>query len=452
MKILLISPRARLERKTATGLMIPQLALHILQGLTGPGHAVKIVEEETAAVDLHEDCDLVGISCMTANAPRAYWLAREFRRRGRKVVLGGVHPTILPDEALQHADSVVVGEAEGVWEQVLEDAQAGCLQPKYHHGNLPLDRYIPLKFREETRKRLFDVLPVMSTRGCPYSCDFCCVSNLFGKTIRHVPVANVVRDIQESGGKAYIFLDDNIVGNPTYAKALFQAIRPLRIKWVGQSSISFVRDTQLMKMAADSGCVSLFFGLESVTPAQMNAMRKSIKELHQVEAAIRKVKDYGIHFHASLVFGFDSDTPAVFGETLEFLQKNRIGTASLNVLTPYPGTKTYDQLKAQGRLLTDDWQYYDHSTVVFKPKSMTPYELQNGTNWVRSEYTKFSSILGRLPGNLAHPLLFLAMNLAAKKGVQEDLARLPILDGEVFNAVSPAGTQPQAGKGTTLVG
>ncbi|MBN1596397.1 B12-binding domain-containing radical SAM protein [candidate division FCPU426 bacterium] len=433
MKILLISPSIQLDRKTAHGLMIPQLALHILQGLTNPEHQVKIVEEETDTVDLDEDCDLVGISCMTANAPRAYRLAREFRQRGKKVVLGGVHPTILPDEALLHADSVVVGEAEGVWEQLLEDQQAGRLQRKYHHPNLPLDRYIPLKYREETKKRLFNVIPIMSTRGCPYHCDFCCVSNLFGNKIRHVPVANVVRDIQESRGKAYIFLDDNIVGNTVYAKELFRAIKPLKIKWVGQSSISFVRDTTLMKMAAESGCVSLFFGLESVSEIQLKTMRKSIKELYKIEEAIKKVKDIGIHFHASMVFGFDGDTQAIFPQTLEFLAKNRIGTASLNILTPYPGTKTYDQYKREGRLLTADWRYYDHSTVVFKPKSMTSYELQTGTNWVKNEYSKLSSILHRLPGNLAHPLLFLAMNLAAKKGVKHDQARLPLLAGEIFS-------------------
>jgi radical SAM superfamily enzyme YgiQ (UPF0313 family) len=432
MKILLISPSTRPDRKTADGLMIPQLALHILQGLTGPEHQVKIVEEESDPIDLNEDCDLVGISCMTANAPRAYQLAREFRQRGRKVVLGGVHPTILPDEALRHGDAVVVGEAEGVWEQLLADLSLGRLQRIYHHPNLPLDRYIPLRYREETKKRLFNVLPVMSTRGCPYACDFCCVSDLFGKKIRHVPVANVVRDIEESQGKAYIFLDDNLVGHTAYAKELFRAIRPLKIKWVGQSSISFVRDTELMKLAAESGCVSLFFGLESVSESQLQALHKTIKDINKLEDAIKKVKDFGIHFHASMVFGFDTDTPAIFPETLEFLQRNKIGTASLNVLTPYPGTKIYNRFKAEGRLLTADWRYYDHSTVVFKPQGMTPYELQTGATWVREEYTKLSAILHRLPGNLAHPLLFLAMNLAARKGGRDDLARLPKLVEEIF--------------------
>jgi radical SAM superfamily enzyme YgiQ (UPF0313 family) len=433
MKILLLSPCQDENRKTDTGLMIPQLALHILAGLTPPEHDVKIVEEECEDLDLEEAYDLVGISCMTANAPRAYQLAREFKRRGRTVVLGGVHPTLLPEEALAVADAVVEGEAESVWEQLLADFAQGRLQRKYH-GPIPtLERYIPLHQRQTVRKRLFNVLPVMSTRGCPYSCEFCCVSDLFGTKIRHVPVANVVRDIEESRGKIFIFLDDNIIGNPAYAKTLFEAIKPLKIKWVGQASISFVRDTRLMKLAAESGCAALFFGLESVRESQMQKMRKSIKSVSDLEAAVNKVRDIGIHFHASLVFGFDDDTQEVFPETLAFLQRNKIATATINVLTPYPGTKIYQQFKAEGRLLTENWKYYDHSTVVFKPKHMSPYELQAGVNWVKREYTRLRAILGRLPANWAHPWLFLAMNLAARKSKHVDPQRLRELNAEIFN-------------------
>lgn len=432
MKILLLSPGTDVSRKTRTGLMIPQLALHILAGLTPPEHEVKIVEEEIEDIDLEEPCDLVGISCMTSNAPRAYYLAGEFKRRGKTVVLGGVHPTLLPEEALAAADAVVQGEAEGVWEQLLADFAQGRLQPRYHGPSPSLERYIPLHNRQATRKRLFNVLPVMSTRGCPYSCEFCCVSDLFGKKIRHVPVANVVRDIEESGGKIFIFLDDNIIGNPAYAKALFAAIKPLKIKWVGQASISFVRDTHLMELAVQSGCAALFFGVESVLASQMQRMRKAVKTIPDLEAAIKKVRDMGIHFHASFVFGFDDDTPAVFPETLEFLQKTKIATASINVLTPYPGTRLYEQFKAEGRLLSTDWKYYDHNTVVFRPKHMSPYELQTGVNWVKREFTRLRAIFGRLPANWSHPWLFLAMNLAARKSKHEDPARLPELITKVF--------------------
>jgi radical SAM superfamily enzyme YgiQ (UPF0313 family) len=427
MKVLLISPSIATDIKTPEGLMIPQLALHILEGLTPPEFEVKTIEEETEKINLDEDCGLVGISCMTANAPRAYHLAQEFKKRGRKVVLGGVHPTLLPDEALRYADSVVVGEAEGIWEKVLEDFKNGALQRTYHHPKPSLERYIPLKFRKDTKKRLFNVIPVMTTRGCPYSCEFCCVSDIFGKEIRHAPIRNVVRDIEDSRGKIFVFLDDNIIGKPSYAKELFKAITAYKIKWAGQASISFVHDVELMKLAADSGCAALFFGLESVAEAQLKTMRKSIKEIQGIEDAIKRVKDFGIHFHASMVFGFDGDTKDTFPETLNFLQRNKIGTASFNVLTPYPGTRIYEQLKREERLLTTDWKYYDHSTVVFKPKNMTPYELQTGEIWVKREFTKISSILRRLSGNLSHPLIHLALNFGSRKNVKADFVRLPKL-------------------------
>jgi radical SAM superfamily enzyme YgiQ (UPF0313 family) len=432
MKILLISPVSNPDIKTPTGLMIPQLSLHIIEGLTPAEHEVRIVEEEIEDINLDENCDLVGISCMTSNAPRAYYIAREFRKRGKKVILGGVHPSILPEEALQYADSVVVGEAEGVWKQVLEDVKKGSLQKQYHFPKPLLDKYIPMKYRESTKKRLFNVIPVMSTRGCPYTCEFCCVSQLFGKEIRHVPINNVVRDIEESKGRIYIFLDDNIIGKPEYAKELFRAIKHLKIKWVGQASISFVNDTELMKLAAESGCAALFFGLESVSETQLKKIRKSIKEIGKVEEAIKKVKDLGIHFHASLVFGFDSDTKAIFPETLEFLHKTKIPTASFNILTPYPGTRVYEQFRNEGRLLTNDWKYYDHSTVVFKPKNMSPYELQSGEIWIKKEFSKISSILKRFPANLSHPLLYLAMNYGMRKNVKIDNIRLPVLASEIF--------------------
>ena len=218
-------------------MLMPQLALFILQGLTPKEHQVVTVDEEAEDIDLEQDCDLVGISFMTSNASRAYWLAQEFKKRGRTVVLGGVHPTLLPDEALPHGDSVVIGEAEGVWAELLEDYQNGCLKKRYHNPRPDLSKYVPKDFSKITKRHLFGLVPIMTSRGCPYHCDFCCVTDLFGKEIRHIPVDNVVRDIKESGRKRFMFLDDNIIGHASYAKELFAALKPLNISWVGQSSI-----------------------------------------------------------------------------------------------------------------------------------------------------------------------------------------------------------------------
>ena len=414
--------------------MMPQLALNLLEGLTPPQHQVTRVEEEIEKIDLDTDCDLVGISSMTSNAPRAYYLADEFRKRGKKVVMGGVHPSILPDEALAHADSVVIGEAEGVWEQVLEDCKMGKLRATYHEPFPSLEKYVQIRHRRGTRKRLFGAVPVMATRGCPYNCDFCCVHDVFGRKIRHVPVDNVVRDIVDSEGKTFLFLDDNIIGDPKYAKQLFQAIKPLNIRWGGQASISFVKETEMMRLAAESGCMGLFFGLESVSKSQLEAMRKSPKDIEHVEEAIKRVKDLGIHFHASMIFGFDNDTMDVFPETLDFLDRSRVSSASLNVLTPYPGTRTYQQYRDEGRLITDNWRFYDHNTVVFKPRHMTPLELYAGRLWAVQEFTKFSATAKRCFTDFTHPLLHLAINVGTNKSINNEMKNFPGVATQLYPA------------------
>ncbi len=433
MKIILISPTIDAKKRTNKGLMIPQLALYILKGLTPPEHEVEIIEEETEPIDLDQECHLVAISCMTANAPRAYELCEEFKKRGKTVVLGGVHPTILPDEALQYADSVVVGEAEGVWETLLSDFQTDNLKRKYYNPAPDLGKYVPKDFSRIIKKRLFHLVPIMTTRGCPYNCDFCCVTNLFGKKMRHIPIENVVRDIQESGAKNFMFLDDNIIGHPQYAKELFRAIKPLKIKWVGQASVSLlVRDGAMMKLAAESGCKALFFGIESVSEEQLKSMHKAIKDIEHLEMALKKIKKMGILIHASMVFGFDSDKKEIFKDTVRFLIKNKVSTVSFNILTPYPGTKIYEELKKENRLTTTNWRYYDHNTVVFKPKNMTPYELQIGKFNARKKFYKRWSVLKRLSGNLYNPLIYFATNYGHMKQVKVEGKRIEKLKSELF--------------------
>ena len=433
MKILLISPAVDAEKRTNKELMMPQLALYILEGLTPHEHEVKIIEEESDHIDLEQDCNLVGISCMTANAPRTYELCQEFKKRGKTVILGGVHPTILPDEALQYADCVVVGEAEGVWETLLKDFQNNNLKRKYHDPLPDLGKYVPKNFSKINKNRLYNLIPIMTTRGCPYNCDFCCVTNLFGKKIRYVPIENVVRDIQESGKKNFMFLDDNIIGHPKYAKALFKAIKPLKIKWGGQASVSLlVRDDELMQLAAESGCKALFFGIESVSEEQLESMRKAIKEIEHLEKALKKIKKSGILIHASMIFGFDNDTKKIFNETVQFLIKNKVSTVSFNILTPYPGTKIYEDLKNENRLITTNWRYYDHNTVVFKPKNMTPYELQIGKVNARKKFYSISSVLKRLSGNLYSPVIYFAMNYGHMKQVKVEAKRIDRLKSELF--------------------
>lgn len=436
MKILLISPVKDVNFRTNKGLMMPQLALFILQGLTPEKHQVKIIEEEAVPVNLDEECDLVGISCMTSNAVRAYEIATEFKKRNKTVVMGGVHPTILPDEALQYSDSVVIGEAEGVWEQLLLDFENGNLQQRYHNPSPDLSKYVPKQFAALKSKRLFNIIPIMTTRGCPYNCEFCCVTDLFGKKIRHIPVENIVRDIKESKAKNFMFLDDNIIGHTKYATELFTAIKPLKIKWVGQASISFAKDTAMMQLAADSGCRGLFIGLESVSETQLKEFRKSVKDLAELRSSIKKIRKMGILINASMIFGFDNDTADIFDTTYEFLKKNKISTVSFNVLTPYPGTETFRKMESSGRLINKNWKYYDHNTVVYKPINMTPYELQSGKTHTRKKFYSFSSIMYRLMGNLFSPHIFLAMNYANYKQTKVELKRLETLKSQLTDFTS----------------
>ena len=434
MKILLITPSVDPNEKTNKQMLMPQLALFILEGLTPKEHQVVTLDEEAEEIDLEQDCDLVGISFMTSNASRAYWLAREFKKRGKTVVLGGVHPTLLPDEASPYGDSVVIGEAEGVWAELLEDYQQGRLKKIYHNPRPDLSPYVPKDFSRITKRHLFGMVPIMTSRGCPYNCDFCCVTDLFGKEIRHIPIENVVRDIKESGKKIFMFLDDNIIGHRSYAKELFAALKPLKISWVGQSSISLlVKDDELLKLAVESGCKGLFIGLESVKEAQMSSMRKSFSSLRGLENGLKKLRQAGIFVLASMIFGFDEDTKDTFDETVRFLIKNKVHSVAFNVLTPYPGTKTFRKMKEEGRLLTDDWKYYDHSTVVFQPKNMSPYELMVGKIGARKKFYGLWSILWRLRANLRHPLVYLAMNWGHFKGVRVEEKRLALIKRDLYD-------------------
>ncbi len=424
-KILLISPCKDVAERTPSALQIPEIALQVLAALTDKRHDVRIVMEEFEDLDLSLTPDLVGLSLMTANAPRGYVIADHFRRKGAKVVIGGMHASVLPEEAQQHADAVVVGEGEAVWPEVVAGAEAGKLKPLYKSEE-PVDlSKVPHPRRDlGVRKRFMNVNPVMTTRGCPYSCEFCTVSKVFGRTIRNFPIDWVVEDIKLSGRRYHLLLDDNVVGRPDYAMELFRALKPLKIRWVGQASMSLANREDLLRAAYDSGCRALFFGMETVSEESMKRMRKSFRDQKDLADAIRRIQAAGVRFHASVVFGFDSDGPEIFDETLRFLLETRIHSATFNILTPYPGTEVYENFKREGRLLTEDWQHYDHTTVVFQPARMTPLELAEGQLRVRRAFYRLGSILKRLPYNTRHPMFFLGLNLGMRFASRR--ARVPL--------------------------
>lgn len=418
MRILLVSPRSDFPDITPGWLRIPQLSLHILAALTDPEHEVSIVEEEYEPMPLGEHWDVVGITVMTATALRAYELASIFRSKGVKVVLGGIHPSVLPEEAAEHSDAVVVGEAEGIWPKVLYDITHDQLK-KFYFNLKPDISTSPLPLRKKARPFLGltpYVMPVMASRGCPYDCEFCSVYKVYGRSQRHIPVERIVEDIKQNEAKRVMFLDDNIGGAPSYAMSLFQALKPLKIRWSGQASIRFILNDELFKAALCSGLEGLFVGVESVESDAKMSMRKSLDSIELYEKAIKRCHSTGVIFHASLIFGLDEETQDVFENTLDFLMRNSIHSVSPNILTPYPGTRLFERLKGEGRILHTNWSYYDHATVCYQPKNMQPEEMAEKYLEFRRNFFSYFSIVRRVYYQLrVAPLISLGINYAQRK-------------------------------------
>ena len=423
-----MSPCQHATHRTPSALQIPEIALQVLAALTDERHEVRIVMEEFEDLDLSLEPDLVGLSLMTANAPRGYEMADHFRSKGANVVIGGIHASVLPEEAQQHADAVVVGEGEPVWPEVVADAEAGRLKPLYQ-AEEPADlSTIPHPRRDlGAVKRFMNVNPLMTTRGCPYDCEFCSATRVYGRKIRTFPIDWVVEDVKLSGRKYHLILDDNVIGRPDYALELFKALKPLKVRWAGQCSLSLANREDLLRAAYDGGCRALFVGMETVSEASMKRMKKSFRDLQDVEDAIGRFQAVGVRFHASVVFGFDTDERGIFDDTFDFLMKCRVHSTTFNILTPYPGTAVYESLKREGRLFTEDWRHYDHTTVVFQPARMTPRELAEGHHRTRLRFYRLRSILKRLPHHLRRPVLFLGVNLAMRFAGRR--AALPLAPG-----------------------
>jgi radical SAM superfamily enzyme YgiQ (UPF0313 family) len=423
MKLLLISPRSSAKR-SPVGFKVPQVALQIIAAHTPENIEVSMVDEHISDIDFSKDYDLVGISIMTATAKRSYQLAKIFREKGSKVVFGGIHASVMPEEAIKFGDAVVIGEAEGSWSNLVDDFKQNTLK-KYYQSKEPDLSTAPLPKRDSRIDR--SVLGVKcpgfyTSKGCPYDCEFCSVSNVYGKKIRTVPIPHVIKDIENSNSKIYLSLDDNVVANPKYAKELFREMAPLNIEWGGQCTVTIAGDDELLQLCWKSGCRGLFIGLESVSTTAVRKMRKTLKSLKENEEAIKKIQDAGIIFHPSFVFGLDDDTKAVFDETLEFLYRNKIATATFNVLTPYPGTRIYRRLKQEGRLISEDWNHYNHSTVTFRPKNMTERELAEGYFFLKKEFYSLSNIARRVArlSEISYPgfaqfMFILFNNIAGKQ-------------------------------------
>jgi radical SAM superfamily enzyme YgiQ (UPF0313 family) len=385
------------SQKVIKTIWFAHLTLTTLAALTPPDIEVKITDENVEPIDFEEDVDLVGVTGMVLHAPRAYQIAQQFRQRGIPVVMGGPHASSCPLEAKGHVDAVVIGEAENVWKGLIEDLKKGCLKPFYKADTYCSMKGIPPPRLDLLRKDAYmTVNCVQTTRGCPHQCDFCHVTHFFGKTYRCRPVEEVIEEVKRLEGDFIVFIDDNIAGKRSYAEELFTRLKPLKKKWASQASLTLTRDPELLRLAAESGCVSLFLGVESLSSENLKEVNKAFNQVYQYEEAMRSLHDYDIMILAGFIFGLDHDDEGVFERTLRFCERNRIELPTFFVLTPLPGTPLFQRMESEGRLLHKDWTKYNGETVVFKPKLMTEETLQHGFHWVCKEAYSWGSIFKRV--------------------------------------------------------
>jgi len=412
MRILLIMPDARIHRLRLGPVQISfreaPLTLTTLAALV-PRHlnaTVRIVDESVGTrVPLEEPFDLVGISCLTGTAPRAYGLADHFRARGIPVVLGGVHVTLCPDEAAPHADALVTGFAERTWPRLLEDFARGTLQARYEDDGSHMDA-LPDP-RRDLQKRFGYMAPntVSATRGCKAACDFCSVpAARFGWHTR--PVGQLIDEIRRIRSRRFVFNDVSLLEDREYAAELFTALRPLRKKWGGLCTTCIGADEPMLELMAQSGCVYLLLGFESVSDSALYEMRKPFNKREAYPELMRKLHAHDIAVQGCFVFGFDQDRATVFDDTVEAVQQLKIDIPRYAVYTPYPGTAAYLRLKREGRILHEDWQYYDTQHVVFQPAGMSPEALDRGFRRAWKRTFTLPAIMQRtlrlLLGNLAY--------------------------------------------------
>jgi len=389
----------------------PYLALTTLAALTDDTWNVEIIDENVDNIDYGHLPDLAAISIMTPLAPRGYEIADRFRKAGVPVVLGGIHPTMMKDEAKQHADAVLLGEAEETWPQMLTDFRQGSLQSFYGPAGFCSLNKLAIPRRDLlNRKAYFFVNSVQTTRGCPFDCEFCSVTSFYGRTYRFRPVADIIDEIGHMEKGYIFFVDDNIVGNPAHAKELFRALIPLKIRWFSQASLSVVQDRELLSLAHKSGCKGLFIGFESLSQESLKAMGKSVNRVAEYGEAIKQIHDQGIGIQGSFIFGTDGDDELVFSDVLRFVEKTHIEAVMFSVLTPFPGTRIYETLTREGRIMDTNWEHYDMNHVVFEPKRMTAQRLQQGFDWAYDQIYGYRSIATRLFPFTRNALFFAVQN------------------------------------------
>jgi radical SAM superfamily enzyme YgiQ (UPF0313 family) len=405
-KVLLINPAEETNlHSNIKVLAIPPLNLAMIARYTPEHYEVQIIDEAVEPLDFDTAADLVGITCMTPLAPRAYEIAGEFRKRGVPVVMGGIHVSYMPEEALRYCDTVVSGEAETLWPKVLEDFEQGRMQRLYRTCEQPDIENLQAPRRDLLRGKYF-VETVQTGRGCPINCNFCSVTAFNGPRYRLRNIDNVINEIKQIKSKRIFIVDDNIVGSGhkyiRRARELFQRLKECDKEWGAQTCLNIVEHDDLLKSARDSGCRGLLIGFESLDAGSLNAMHKPVNlrpNTKNFSDAIRKIHDHGIAIVGCFIFGADSQDKDAFRRTVDFALENGIDAIQMTLETPLPGTAFYRQMVEEKRLLLtnypNDWKHYNIFEPVFQMRSMTPTEAYDGLRSAYAEISSFRSSLRR---------------------------------------------------------
>lgn len=394
----------------------PFLGLPQIAALIPPRYRITIADEQISPVTGREEADLVFITCLTHTAYRGYALGDAFRKRGIPVVMGGIHVSVMPDEAGPHADSVVIGEAEPLVPRIITDFEKGELAAVYQGKQVANLDDIPIpETALLTRRHHFYLSAIQTSRGCPHDCDFCAVPGISGRTLRVKSLATVEKELlalQRLKSRTLFIVDDNFLIQKERCLAVMALIQKYGFRWMGFSNLSVSEDDAFLAALKDSGCMSLFIGFESLRAnAGMNKNRLYAGS-DAMGRAVSRIHARGIGIQGSFIFGFDSDTMDVFKETVSFIQENGIELPNLCIYTPFPGTPLYTAMKKDNRLLHQDWSKYDMNHAVFHPRHMTPQELQQGYAWALKYVSSPSSIISRLKQRGGPYMHFLVANFS----------------------------------------
>jgi radical SAM superfamily enzyme YgiQ (UPF0313 family) len=438
MKILLISPERERKKEEAFLFRLSFLNLPYIAAATPPGVEVKIVDEAFEKINFEEKVDLVGITAQTPVALRAYQIADEFKKRGIPVVMGGVHASMLPQEALQHVDAVVVGESEEVWPDLIEDLRRGQMRRIYVGSEFVNPSDLPLPRRELLNEKFYFPLKLLeTTRGCPHHCDFCGVSKFFGFRYRNRPISEIERELKTLSQKGPVMnpvfkkilslfskdlpyflkrrllyiIDSNIAGDRRFCLKLFSLLKEFDLLWYGHAPVSIAFDQKLLEGFAQSGCIAINIGFESFSTKNLNAMGKGFNQPSRYAEAVKRIHDQGIGIMGTFIVGLDDDGPGVFQRIIDFCIDSKLDWALTFIMAPYPGTESFLRLEKEGRIFCRDWEKYDSLNAVYQPSGMSVEELEKGMRRIWKEVFSTSSIYKRiLKRPWIHPLFYLAMN------------------------------------------